>query len=134
LAEALLSWNSLFRYLSPAGAICYLRLYDLWGWTLWWSSKFAGPDDGAGQFRSFLLLLWTNDALTEYTQLVTLSLNILLCYDLVITLGSPFEVAGKRITYYEVSAAAFSAALTVYLWLKEDLEQYRKVQLSKTNF
>jgi hypothetical protein len=53
LAEALLSWSSLFRYLSPAGLICYLKLYDLWGWTLWWSEKFRrlsadGSNNGEG--------------------------------------------------------------------------------------
>lgn len=79
-------------------------------------------------------MLWFNDIVTEYFQLVTLSLNILLCYDLIITLGSPFEVAGKRISYYQLSTVCFSLLLTIYLWFAEDRLQYDKFQLSKTNF
>jgi hypothetical protein len=79
-------------------------------------------------------LLWVNDVVTEYFQLVTLSLNILLCYDLIITLGSPFEVAGKRISYYQLTTVCFSLLLTIYLWLVEDRPQFEKVQLSKTDF
>ena len=79
-------------------------------------------------------MLWYNDVLTGFFELATLSLNILLCYDLVITLGSPFEVAGKRISYYQLSSVAFSLVLTVYLWFAENQRQYDEALLSKTDF
>ena len=116
LVEAIMCWNALFSFLGPVNPICYFRLYQLYAWT---SSTVGGPED------AFYVLVWSNEITMQFFQLMSLGFNLCLCIDLVLTLWSPFEVAKKRMTYYQLGSILVSTALVVIIWLRQDKEFFK---------
>mmetsp|Transcript_41112 Transcript_41112/g.62480 ORF Transcript_41112/g.62480 Transcript_41112/m.62480 type:complete len:94 (-) Transcript_41112:297-578(-) len=51
---------------------------------------------------------------------MSLGLNLALCYDLVLTLSSPFDVTRGRLKIYQLGTFSVAAVLTIFLYLTED--------------
>ena len=75
---------------------------------------------GTDYYESLLILIWSNEIINNFFQLVSLSLNLCLCIDLILTLQSPFEVARRRMTYYTVLSIVLPAAFTLQIWYNQD--------------
>jgi len=115
IVEAVGCWSALIRYLRPKVFICYFQSYVLFGnaTSVIWGKK-------PNYYESLLILIWSNEIINNFFQLVSLSLNLFLCIDLILTLQSPFEVARRRMTYYSVLSFVLPAAFTLQIWYNQD--------------
>ena len=120
-----MSWNQMFKFIGPALPVCSFRLYVPWTYTMFHTYN---------MLESFKFLLWMNELFSQFLQLMSLSQNAILCIDLVVTLGAPFEVAGKRMNYYNIICLVFSTLLTAINWTFQDQKYYRQGDISKTVF
>ena len=91
ISEAILVWNSMLKVLRPSVFICYLHSYVLFK-----------NMTGTSYYEAFMVLVWANELIVNFMQLVTLCLNLFLCIDLILTLQSPFEVASRRLSWYSL--------------------------------
>lgn len=107
--EAVLCFNSLIKFLEPQYVVCYFRLYLTLGKTTWISYN-----------KATLILIWANQVINNVAQLVSLSLNMSLCVDLVLTLLSPFDVARNRMAYYETVSFLFGVGFGILIWNYQD--------------
>jgi hypothetical protein len=71
-----------------------------------------------------LVLIWSNELMNNFFQLVSLCLNLFLCIDLVLTLWSPFEVARGRMKYYQILSGLISATLVSIVWYNQDKKNF----------
>lgn len=116
LVEAIMCWNSLMRFLQPKYIICYMKIYALFGVT-------SGSDS---YYDSMLVLIWSNELINNFFQLVSLCLNLFLCIDLVLTLWSPFEVARGRMKWYQLFSLIISGILVTVVWYRQDRHSYKE--------
>ena len=68
-----------------------------------------------------LILIWANEVFYNFFELISLCLNLWLCYDLVLTLSNPFEVSRNRLSKYIFVSTAVSLIFTLYIFIKEDI-------------
>lgn len=122
IVEAINCWSSLLRFLKTSTIICYFNLYTIFDYTRFKNPKDCSKDQV--QFETFLMLQWSNILLNNFFELLSLGLNTCLCIDLVLTLWSPFEVASRRMTFYQLSSVIGSFLLTLIMWFAEDKDQY----------
>ena len=73
-----------------------------------------------------LVLIWSNELINNFFQLVSLCLNLFLCIDLVLTLWSPFEVARGRMKYYQFFSILISGILVMIVWYNQDENQFEE--------
>jgi len=107
LVEAIMCWNSLTRFLGPQYIVCYFNLYSLFH-----ISTFERVPAG----KSMLVLVWSNELIKDFSQLLSLALNIFLCIDLILTLWSPFDVARGRTKYYNTTSILVSLGFVLLIW------------------
>ena len=75
IVEAIGCWSALMRYIRPKIVICYFQSYALFG-----------NLTNTGYYESLLILIWSNEIINNLFQMVSLSLNMFLCVDLLLSL------------------------------------------------
>ena len=115
IAEAMLAWNSFFKYFYPVLPICYLQTYKLLHWTTFGVVTY---------FDSFMIQIWACEVFIHLFQFLSLGLNLFLCVDLIQTLWNPFEVASKRLTSYLIISLTISTIFVVCIWEYSEKQQY----------
>ena len=104
-------WNSLVTFIEPKYIVCYFDLYSVFHLT-----SFRKIPAGT----SALILIWSNELINNSFQLMSLSLNLFFCIDLVMTLWSPFDVARSRTKFYMITSFIATSVLTMIIWKKQD--------------
>ena len=87
IAEALMSFNALVQVLNPNYVSCYFGLETVWAYSV--ERNFNPTQDELNSYSNTLCA--SNALVYSYFQLVSLLLNLCLCFDLILTLYSPFR-------------------------------------------
>lgn len=113
IVEAIVCWSSYIRYIKAKYFLCYFQSYSLFGHLT-----------GNSYYESFLIMIWSNEIINNYFQLVSLCFNLFLCIDLILTLQSPFEVGSRRMFYYQLFSYIVPAAFTIQIWFNDEKSKY----------
>jgi hypothetical protein len=109
--EAILTYNALIYLLTPKYIVCYL--------SLWRPFSISA---GITPYEAFKTLIIANDLINNWAQLISLFLNIALCWDLILTLKSPFDVTRGRLRYYVTGSMLLSTIAVIYIYFRQDRE------------
>ena len=103
IAEACMSYNALMEVINPVYMICYFSMYKVLGVSLFKTDM--TEDD-------YRILANTqcnsNSIFNSFFQLISLTLNLCLCIDLILTIADPFSPAYRRTKLYYMFSFAFS--------------------------
>jgi len=112
IAEACMSFNALVQVIGPVYFICYAGLEEMWVWT----TK-VGEITQEQLTCGANLLCHSNGTMFQGFQLLSLSLNICLCCDLILTIQSPFTPATSRNKFYYLGSAVAPSILVMIIYL-----------------
>lgn len=110
-----MSWNALLQVLNPVWISCYLGLDQIMSWT------FFNYTPSVEVLWNYLnSLCWSNSLTFLFFQTASLLLNLCLCYDLIMTMYSPFSPASSRMKWYlGLSSIGPLAFVLVIFWLND---------------
>ena len=111
IAEACMSWNALMEVINPVSVICYFSFYRVFGITI-----FHYHMDQADQFHQLNTLCQSNSMFYSFFQLVSLTLNLCLCIDLIMTIYDPFSPAYRRTNLYYMFSITSSVVLVLIIF------------------
>ena len=75
-------------------------------------------------YIAFKTLIVANDLVINWAQLISLSLNICLCYDLIQILQSPFSVTRGRLKFYVSVSLLIATVAVIFIFFKQDRHQW----------
>jgi hypothetical protein len=112
VSEAAMSYNALIQVLNPVYIACYLGLEQIFSYT-----AVVGDESMSqkGLTCSLNTLCNSNGVFFQSFQLLSLSLNICLCVDLILTLWSPFTPASNRAKFYYMGSVAATLVMMIYI-------------------
>ena len=111
LAEACMSYNALIEVLNPVFFICYFSTYRILGYTIFRDVK--DPDEMQSLANTQCL---SNQIFYSGFQLLSLTLNLCLCIDLILAIYDPFSPAYRRTKKYYLFSAVASFMLVMIIW------------------
>lgn len=109
IAEACMSWNALIQVLNPVYVICYLNSFKILGYTLFKTSPGDWQDLANAQCMGNMIFY-------SYFQLISLTLNLCLCVDLILTIYDPFSPAYRRTKFYYIFCGTASFLLVMVIF------------------
>lgn len=111
VAEALMSYNALTQLLNPNYVACYFGLEKVWSYTVF---NFNPTQE---ELNSYSNTLCTSNALLySFFQLTSLLLNLCLCFDLIMTIYSPFSPAYRRTKVYYLVSVVGPLIVILFIW------------------
>ena len=111
IAEACMSWNALMEVINPVSVICYFSFARVFGITI-----FHYDMTEAETFNQMNNLCESNSMFYSFFQLVSLTLNLCLCIDLIMTIYDPFSPAYRRTNLYYLFSITSSIVLVLVIY------------------
>ena len=118
-----MSFNALMEVINPVDIICYFQWYRFLGFTLFRSemSEHDTRQLADVQCRSNMYFYYL-------FQLLSLTLNLCLCIDLILTIYDPFSPAYRRTKLYYLFSVVSSLVLVIIIFIidmnREDTKEY----------
>ena len=110
IAEACMSFNALMEVLNPVGIICYFSFYRILGISL-----FHYHMDTEKEFEMLNTMCQSNQIFYSFFQLISLTMNLCLCVDLIMTIYDPFSPAYRRTNLYYLCSIVSSVVLVLVI-------------------
>ena len=111
LAEACMSFNALVEVINPVFVICYFSFYRILGWTL-----FRDMSSEAEEEYTTNQMCLSNQIFYAGFQLLSLTLNLCLCFDLILTIYDPFSPAYRRMKWYYLFSVSATLGLVFVIF------------------
>lgn len=108
IAEACMSFNALIEVLNPLVVICYVSSYKILAFTF-----FNGEES---YLKYANMQCQSNQIFYAFFQLISLTLNMCLCFDLIMTIYDPFSPAKRRTKWYYGCSLASSVLLVLIIF------------------
>lgn len=123
IAEACMSWNALMEVINPVSFICYFQTYRFLGFSLFKTNM------NEIDFKSLTnIQCETNMYFYSLFQLISLTLNLCLCVDLILTIYDPFSPAYRRtVKYYIFSVFSSFVLIMIIFGIGRDQNERSKV-------
>lgn len=100
-----MSWNAFFQVIGPVTVSCYFGLDQYLSATIHFSTSITTD------MNALNTLCVSNQIFFDMFQIASLTLNLCLCIDLIMTIYSPFTPASNRLKWYYLSSAVTALIL-----------------------
>ena len=111
IAEACMSFNALMEVFNPVYIICYFSFYRILGYSLFKTDMSEDTLEALGN-----TLCNSNPIFYSFFQLISLTLNLCLCVDLILTIYDPFSPAHRRTKFYYIFSLTTSFFLVMVIF------------------